>query len=68
LLPRAALHSSRNRASYEFYAASRPEQYFGELRWDLAGPLLQQRLGTGTVTWRFAEVSFTSQKLQRNPM
>lgn len=49
LLPRAALHSSRNRASYEFYAASRPEQYFGELRWDLAGPLLQQRLAASPV-------------------
>lgn len=43
LLPRAALHSSRNRASYEFYAASRPEQYFGQLRWDIAGPLLRAR-------------------------
>ena len=38
LLPRAPLHSSRNRVSYEFYAANRPEQYFGELRWGLAGP------------------------------
>ena len=43
LLPRAALHSSRNRASYEFYAASRPEQYFGDVRWDFAGPLLRAR-------------------------
>jgi hypothetical protein len=44
LLPRAPIHSSRNRASYEFYAASRPEQYYGELRWDHAGPLLRARL------------------------
>jgi hypothetical protein len=49
LLPRAALHASRNRGSYEFYAASRFEQYFGELRWDLAGPLLQQRLAASPV-------------------
>jgi hypothetical protein len=46
LLPRAPLHSSRNRASYEFYAASRPEQYFGEVGWDLAGPLLRARLAS----------------------
>ena len=45
LLPRAALHSSRNRASYEFYAASRPEQYFGDLRWDFVQPLLRARFG-----------------------
>jgi hypothetical protein len=45
LLPRAALHSSRNRASYEFYAASRPEQYFGDVHWDFAQPLLRARFG-----------------------
>lgn len=45
LLPRAPIHQSRNRASYEFYAASRPEQYFGEVGWDLAGPLLRARFG-----------------------
>ena len=43
LLPRAPIHSSRNRASYEFYAASRPERYFGELRWDIAGDLLRMK-------------------------
>jgi hypothetical protein len=46
LLPRAPIHSTRNRASYEFYAASRPEQYFGEVGWDLAGPLLRARLAS----------------------
>jgi hypothetical protein len=45
LLPRAQFHS-RNRASYEFYAASRPEQYFGEVEWDLAGPLLRARFAS----------------------
>lgn len=43
LLPRAPIHASRNRASYEFYSAGRVEQYFGEPDWDLAGPLLHDR-------------------------
>jgi hypothetical protein len=43
LLPRAPLHASRDRSSYEFYSAGRFEQYYGELRWDLAGPLLRDR-------------------------
>lgn len=43
LLPHAPIHASRNRASYEFYAASRPEQYFGSVGWDLAGPLLKAK-------------------------
>jgi hypothetical protein len=42
-LPRAAIDRSRDRASYEFYSAGRAEQYFGRLRWDVAGPLLQER-------------------------
>jgi hypothetical protein len=43
LLPHANLHRSRNRGSYEYYAASRPEQYYGAIAWDLAGPLLRDR-------------------------
>jgi hypothetical protein len=43
LLPHANLHRSRNRGSYEYYAASRPEQYYGAIAWDLAGPLLRAR-------------------------
>lgn len=45
LLPRAPIHRSRDKASYEYYAAGRAEQYLGDARWDLAGPLLRQRLG-----------------------
>ncbi len=45
MLPRAPLHASRDRLSYEFYSAARPEQYYGILRWDTAWPLLEQRLG-----------------------
>lgn len=39
------LHGSRDRASYEYRAASRPEQYFGPMHWDVAGPLLKKRFG-----------------------
>ena len=42
-LPRATIDRSRNRASYEFYSAGRPEQFFGTLGWDVAGPLLRER-------------------------
>jgi hypothetical protein len=45
LLPTAAIHDSRDDRSYEFRSASRPAQYFGPMRWDLAWPLLQGRLG-----------------------
>lgn len=44
-LPTAPLHESRDRQSYEYDAASRCEQYFGEMHWDVAGPLLRRRLG-----------------------
>lgn len=44
LLPRAPIHASRDRASYEFYSAGRTEQYFGEMRWGPAAPLLRARL------------------------
>ena len=44
LLPRAPIHDSRDRASYEFESAARMEQYFGEMRWAVARPLLEDRL------------------------
>ena len=44
LLPTAPIHDSTDVRSYEYASAARSEQYFGELRWDLAWPLLQQRL------------------------
>ncbi|MCC7125555.1 MAG: hypothetical protein IT178_11960 [Acidobacteria bacterium] len=49
MLPRAPLHASRDRLSYEFYSAARPEQYYGALRWDTAWPLLEQRLGRSSL-------------------
>lgn len=45
LLPTAPLHESRDLESYEYRAASRCQQYFGPMHWDLAGPLLDARLG-----------------------
>jgi hypothetical protein len=45
LLPSTPIHDSRDRASYEFESAARIEQYFGEMRWAVAKPLLEDRLG-----------------------
>lgn len=45
LLPKADIHNTSDRRSYEFDSAARVEQYFGDMRWDVAGPLLSQRLG-----------------------
>jgi hypothetical protein len=45
LLPRAAIHSANIR-SYEYASAARLEQYFGDMQWDLALLLLQQRIGS----------------------
>ena len=44
LLPTAPIHDSTDAQSYEYASAARSEQYYGELRWNLAWPLLQQRL------------------------
>lgn len=38
-------HDSLDRGSYEYHAASRTEQYFGPMHWDVARPLLAKRLG-----------------------
>ncbi len=44
LLPQAPIHDSQDVRSYEYDSAARPEQYFGEMRWNLARPLLAARL------------------------
>ena len=44
LLPTAPIHDSTDAQSYEYASAARSEQYYGELRWNLAWPLLQRRL------------------------
>jgi hypothetical protein len=45
LLPDAPIHDSRDVRSYEYDSAARDAQYFGEMHWDLARPLLEERLG-----------------------
>ena len=39
------VHSSRDHGSYEYHAASRPEQYYGPMHWDVVGPMLAERYG-----------------------
>jgi hypothetical protein len=49
LLPHAAIHDTTDAQSYEYASATRPEQYFGGMHWDLAGPLLQDKIGRRAV-------------------
>lgn len=44
LLPTAPIHDSTDVRSYEFDSAARREQYFGDMRWSLARPWLEERL------------------------
>ena len=44
LLPQVPIHDSEDVRSYEYESAARPEQYFGEMHWALARPLLEARL------------------------
>jgi hypothetical protein len=39
------VHHSRDRGSYEYYAASRIEQYYGPMHWDTAGAVLKRKYG-----------------------
>ena len=43
-LPKAEIHATRDRQSYEYASATRPEQYAGAMRWDIAHPLLLARI------------------------
>ena len=52
LLPQAPIHQSTDMASYEYASAARREQYYGDMRWSLAWPLLEQRLGSPRPTAR----------------
>jgi hypothetical protein len=45
LLPSAPIHDSQDVRSYEYGSASRREQYYGPIRWALAGPMLQKIYG-----------------------
>ena len=44
LLPTAPIHASTDVHSYEYQSAARRQQYFGEVHWDVAWPLLERRL------------------------
>ena len=50
LVRRVELHASRDRGSYEYDAASRVEQYYGPMHWDIAGPPLKERFGIASLT------------------
>jgi hypothetical protein len=43
ILPNAPIHDSTDVGSYEYASAARREQFFGEMHWDVAWPLLQER-------------------------
>jgi hypothetical protein len=45
LLPRLNIHDSKDDRSYEFGYSSRPAQYYGEMRWDIARPALVEIFG-----------------------
>src|SRR5688572_15524943 len=39
------VHAGGDRGSYEYYAASRVEQYYGPMYWGVAGPKLKEQYG-----------------------
>ena len=41
----ASIHNTKDVRSYEYGSAARVEQYYGEMRWDIARPLLEKRVG-----------------------
>ena len=45
LLPSAPIHDTRGPGAYESGSVARTEQYFGDMHWDVAEPLLLKRLG-----------------------
>jgi hypothetical protein len=42
----ADIHNTDDQDSYEYPSPDRPSQYYGDLHWTHAWPLLQKRLGT----------------------
>jgi hypothetical protein len=45
ILGSAPIHDSKDIRSYEYGSAARVEQYYGDMRWDIARPLLEKRIG-----------------------
>ena len=54
ILPTVPIHDSRDAQSYEYASAARSAQYIGPMHWDLARPLLEQRLGSSMLSARKA--------------
>jgi hypothetical protein len=54
ILPTGPIHASQDARSYEYASAARPAQYYGPMHWDLARPLLEQRLGSSMLSARTA--------------
>ena len=44
ILPRGPMHTTQDRASYEYWSSDREAQYYGEMRWSVAAPKLRERL------------------------
>ena len=45
LLGSTSIHHTTDTRSYEYDSASRVEQYYGEMHWDIARPLIAKRIG-----------------------
>lgn len=45
LLPRGPVHSTQDRASYEYWSSDRPAQFWGDMHWDVAYEALRERIG-----------------------
>ena len=45
LLGTFPIHDSKDKQSYEYPTADRREQYYGDMHWDTAGPLLKEKFG-----------------------
>jgi hypothetical protein len=44
ILPHGPMHNTQDRASYEYWSSNRATQYYGEMRWSVALPKLEERL------------------------
>jgi hypothetical protein len=40
-----SIDNRTDKESYEYFSADRPSQYYGELRWTTAGPILREKIG-----------------------
>jgi hypothetical protein len=43
--PSARIEDMRDKQSYEYHSATRPEQYYGPAHWGIAAPMLRKRFG-----------------------